>query len=78
MDGSNFDVIKEPKMYVVYKGKEFSSVSKCFKLFMLCCNFTHLVTSQGNSVHAPNLYILLSNGYVRCSCTIVNLLVIFV
>lgn len=27
VDGTNFDVIKEPKMYVVYKEKEFSSVS---------------------------------------------------
>lgn len=30
VDGTNFNVIKEPKMYVVYKGKEFSSVSKYY------------------------------------------------
>lgn len=38
VDGTNFDVIKEPKMYVVYKGKEFSSVSKCLEQFMIWFN----------------------------------------
>lgn len=28
VDGTNFDVIREPKMYVVYREKEYTSVSK--------------------------------------------------
>lgn len=28
VDGANFDVIREPRMYVLYKGKEFKSVSR--------------------------------------------------